>query len=314
MTLYPEVRPVLMGVGATLAAASVVGFVLHRRSGDGPHKEAIANLNARIRAWWVMIALAVTALLAGRVAVTILFAVISFLALREFVTLSAARGSDHRALAACFLLALPGQYYLVATGWYGLFCVFIPVYGFLILPVLAALSADSKNFLVRTAETQWGLMICVYCISHVPALLMLEISGYEDRGILLGVFLVTVVQASDVLQYIWGKLLGRHKIAPELSPSKTVEGLLGGLASAVALGVLMTPLTPFRPMQAAAMSLAIALMGFLGGLVMSAIKRDLGVKDWGHSIAGHGGILDRVDSICFSAPIFFHLVRYFFLP
>jgi len=244
----------------------------------------------------------------------VLFGLVSFLALREFVTLAAVRRSDHSALLLSFFVGLPGQYYLIAIGWYGLFCIFIPVYGFLILPILAALSADSKNFLARAAETQWGLMICVYSISHVPALLMLDIPGYAGRTVLLQVFLMVVAQSSDVLQYVWGKLLGRHKIAPELSPSKTWEGFLGGASSAVVIGVLLSPITPFRPAQALAMSVVITVMGFLGGLVMSAIKRDLGVKDWGSMIQGHGGVLDRLDSICFSAPVFFHLTRYFFTP
>ena len=314
MKLDPGIGAILLGVGIVLVLASLIGVALHIRCRGGPRQAVIANLNARIRAWWVMIAMATAALLAGRTAVILLFALLSFLALREFVTLAAVHGSDHSALLAAFFVALPVQYYLVAIGWYGLFCIFIPVFGFVSLPILAALSADPRNFLSRAAETQWGLMTCVYCISHVPALLMLEIPGYANRSVVLLVFLVAVAQSSDVLQYVWGKLLGRRKIAPELSPSKTAEGFLGGVASAVLLGALLTPITPFRPGQAAAMGMVITLMGSLGGLVMSAIKRDLGVKDWGHTIPGHGGILDRLDSICFSAPMFFHLTRYFFVP
>jgi phosphatidate cytidylyltransferase len=157
-------------------------------------------------------------------------------------------------------------------------------------------------------------MVCVYCISHVPALLALEIPGYADRNMLLVIFLILVVQSSDVLQYVWGKLFGRHKIAPNLSPSKTIEGFIGGVASSTLLGASLFWLTPFKPWQAALMALAITLMGFFGGLVMSAIKRDHGVKDWGNMIEGHGGMLDRLDSVCFSAPIFFHLIRFYFVP
>ena len=91
-----------------------------------------------------------------------------------------------------------------------------------------------------------------------------------------------------------------------------MEGFIGGIASATALGAALYWITPFSPLAAAGMALAITLMGFSGGLVMSAIKRDRGVKDWGHMIEGHGGMLDRLDSVCFSAPIFFHLVRYFY--
>jgi phosphatidate cytidylyltransferase len=157
-------------------------------------------------------------------------------------------------------------------------------------------------------------MISVFCLSHVPALVDLAIPGYESRGVLLIAFLMIVVQLSDVLQYVWGKLLGRRKIAPRLSPSKTLEGLVGGILSATAIGAGLWWMTPFTPLEAAAMSLLITIMGFLGGLVMSAIKRDRGVKDWGHSIAGHGGFIDRLDSVIFSAPLFFHVTRYFWVP
>jgi phosphatidate cytidylyltransferase len=160
------------------------------------------------------------------------------------------------------------------------------------------------------SKIQWGLIICVYCISHVPALLALNIPGYEGRNLLLIAFLVIVVQSSDVLQYVWGKLFGKHKVAPDVSPSKTVEGLVGGVLSATALGAALFWITPFNPWQAALMALAINVMGFFGGLVMSAIKRDRGVKDWGHMIEGHGGMLDRLDSVAFAAPVFFHLTRY----
>jgi phosphatidate cytidylyltransferase len=196
----------------------------------------------------------------------------------------------------------------------GMFAIFIPVYAFLVLPILAALGGDTQRFLERTSKVQWGLMISVFCISHVPALLTLDIPGFEDRHLLLIAFLVIVVQGSDVLQYIWGKLFGRHRVAPELSPSKTWEGLLGGVASATALGAALHGITPFSPLQAAAIAFVVCAMGFLGGLVMSAIKRDRGVKDWGSLIEGHGGMLDRLDSVVFAAPVFFHLVRYWWTP
>jgi phosphatidate cytidylyltransferase len=157
-------------------------------------------------------------------------------------------------------------------------------------------------------------MLAVFCLSHVPALVTLQIPGYGGREILLIAFLVIVVQSSDVLQYVWGKLFGKHKVAPALSPSKTWEGLIGGVLSSTLLGAGLWWITPFTPWQAAGIAFAINLMGFFGGLVMSAIKRDHGVKDWGHLIAGHGGVLDRLDSVLFSAPVFFHIVRYGFTP
>jgi phosphatidate cytidylyltransferase len=156
---------------------------------------------------------------------------------------------------------------------------------------------------------QWGLVLCVWCISHVPALLALEIPGYEGRDAYLLVFFILVVQASDVLQYLWGKFAGRRPIAPRLSPSKTVEGFVGGIASATALGALLAPITPFSVAEAAILSFVITLLGFAGGLMMSAQKRKRGIKDWGTMVRGHGGMLDRLDSVCLSAPVFLHAVR-----
>lgn len=314
MTTEQHTLILLAGVTGILVLASVVGLFLKLRVAQGSPHAVIDNLNARIKAWWMMVGIIGLALLAGRAGVIVLFAFASFVALREYVTITPTRRGDHLALVMSFFVVLPFQYLLIWIEWYGLFSIFIPVYAYLILPILAALSGDARNFMQRTAEIQWGLMIGVFCISHVPALLILDIPGYEDRNAFLLVFLVLVVQSSDVLQYVWGKLFGRRRIAPELSPSKTVEGFAGGVASATALGTALWWITPFSIGAAALISLVIALMGFLGGLVMSAIKRDRGVKDWGEMIEGHGGMLDRFDSICFSAPVFFHIVRYWWVP
>ena len=259
-----------------------------------------------------MVAIFSAALFTGGLGSVILFALTSFFALREFLTLTPTRAADHRALFWAFFVVVPLQYVLVAQRWYGSFAIFIPVYVFLFIPIRCALGGDAQHFLERTAKIQWALMVCVYCVSHVPALLMLDIPGFSGANARLVLFLVLVAQLSDVLQYVWGKLFGRHKIAPVLSPSKTWEGFLGGILSASAVGAALWWATPFNPWQAAALSLVITIMGFFGGLVMSAIKRDRGVKDYGNLIEGHGGVMDRIDSICFAAPVFFHLVRYYF--
>jgi phosphatidate cytidylyltransferase len=257
-----------------------------------------------------MVILLGLAFLAGRTGVILLFALCSFAALREFLTLTAKLRADHLSLAAAFYVVLPFQYYLIWIDWYGLYSVYIPVYAFLLMPIVTALRGDPQRFLVRIAETQWALMIAVFCVSHVPALLTLQIPGFEAKNVLLIAYLVFVVQLSDVLQYVWGKLIGRHKIAPVLSPSKTWEGFLGGTISATLVGACLWWMTPFTFWQSALLSLIITMLGFCGGLVMSAIKRDRGVKDWGNLIAGHGGFIDRLDSVIFAAPIFFHIVRY----
>lgn len=301
----------LSAVTGLLSVASVIGYALKRRYSPQGDNDVVENLNQRIRSWWIMAILLGIALLGGRTAVVLLFAFASFSALREFISLVQARQSDHWALALVFFVVLPVQYIFVWQHYYGMFSIFIPVYAFLLLPVIAALRGDSKGYLVRISEVQWALMICVFCVSHVPALLSLEIPGFEGRNMLLIAFLIVVVQLSDVLQYVWGKLLGRHPIAPNLSPSKTVEGFIGGVVSATLIGGCLAWMTPFSFLQAAALAMMIALLGFAGGLVMSAIKRDRGIKDWGHLIEGHGGFIDRLDSVVFSAPIFFHVVRYF---
>ena len=297
------------GIAAVLLVATTIAELLRWRTRGRPNS-VIDNLVARIRAWWVMAALVGVSFALGRVGVIVLFAVVSLFALREFITLTPTRRGDYWALLVAFYVALPWQYYLIYSDWYGMYTLLIPVYAFLLLPILSASDGDTTRYLERTAKVQWGLMICVFCISHVPALLNLEIPGYEGGNLLLIAFLVIVVQSSDVLQYVWGKLAGKRLIAPRLSPSKTVEGFVGGVLSATALGAALWWITPFTPLQAAALALVSNLMGFYGGLVMSAIKRDRGIKDWGHMIEGHGGMLDRLDSVCFAAPVFFHFTRY----
>jgi phosphatidate cytidylyltransferase len=297
-----------------LMTASLVGWSLKRWVAHGQAHNVIDNLNSRINAWWVMVLLIAASFLLGKTGVILLFAFMSFAALREYITLAYTRSGDHMALVLMFYVALPMQYFLIWIEWYGLYSIFIPVHVFLVLPILASLRGDTTRFLERTAKMQWGLMIGVFCVSHVPALLTLDIPGYQGRHLLLIAYLIVVVQGSDVLQYVWGKLLGRHKVAPLLSPSKTVEGLVGGVLSATVLGAALHGITPFNAWQSALIALVICIMGFLGGLVMSAIKRDRGVKDWGTLIEGHGGMLDRLDSVAFAAPIFFHIVRFWWVP
>ncbi|NYT35595.1 phosphatidate cytidylyltransferase [Allopusillimonas soli] len=299
------------GIGCLLLVATAIGQLLKWRA-PSP-SPVIDNLNARIYAWWVMVVVIGIAFLMGRAGIIILFYLISFYALREFITLTPTRRSDYPALVAAFYFALPVQYLLIWVDWYGLFAIFIPVYLFLLLPILSSFGGDTVRYLERAANVQWGLMIAVYCISAVPALVILPIPGFEGKNLLLVAWLILVVQISDVLQYVCGKIFGKRKIAPSLSPSKTVEGFAGGIALATLVGACLYWITPFKPWQAALIALLVCLLGFAGGLVMSAIKRDRGVKDWGHMIEGHGGMLDRLDSICFAAPVFFHVLRYWWV-
>jgi phosphatidate cytidylyltransferase len=297
------------GLVAILTTASLVAAGLSWRS-PKPLPETLENLNARIKAWWIMVAGITIAFLFGSGGVILLFAFVSFAALREYVTLTNTRHADRWTLIGMFVIIIPTQYYLIWIDWYGLYSIFIPVYCFLAMPALTAIRGDTSRFLERVSEQQWGIMLSVYCISHVPALVTLPIPGNEGRGLLLIAFLIATVQGSDVLQYIFGKLFGRRKIAPNVSPSKTWEGLIGGIVSASALGAGLYWLTPFSPIEAGVLAGLACIMGFFGGLVASAIKRDRGDKDWGHLIEGHGGMLDRADSLVFAAPVIFHIVRY----
>ncbi|MBY6240303.1 phosphatidate cytidylyltransferase [Methylosinus sp. Sm6] len=312
MTVGAKLFVLFTGVVAVLLLASFIGWRLAEQPGSKSRNEMVDNLNARIRAWWAMIAIFALSFMLGKAATLVLFAFTSFYTLREFLSLTPTKPADNLPLAAAFYLLLPLQYVLIWIDWYGLFAISIPVYGFILAPSLAALGGEVDDFLVRIARIQWGLMLTVYCISHAPALLILSIPEFQGQGFLLLFFLITVVQFSDVMQYVFGKLFGRTKIAPSVSPSKTLEGLLGGGLSAVILGASLFWITPFSVWQAAAMAAVIVAMGFLGGLSLSAIKRSMGAKDWGSMVEGHGGVLDRMDSVCFSAPVFFHLTRYFF--
>ncbi|MDU8911435.1 phosphatidate cytidylyltransferase [Aestuariicoccus sp. MJ-SS9] len=294
----------LIGV---LTLATLGGAAMRWRYG---RTDGIENFQHRTYAWWVMVAILTLAILAGRALTLALYAGLSALALYEFLRQRPAEIIRTPTSLAAFAVVIPIQYWLIWVEWYGLFVVFIPVYGFLLIPILAVLQGKTEGFLHNVSEIHWGLMLAVFSLSHVPALLLLDIPGFEGRNILLLAFLVLVVQSSDVLQYLWGKAVGRHKLAPSVSPSKTVEGLVGGVASACAVGAFFAWLTPFTRFEALLISFLAATMGFFGGFVLSAIKRDRGVKDWGVLIPGHGGILDRVDSLVFAAPVYFHFIRY----
>ncbi len=301
------------GVLCLLIIFSLVGRVLKNRRERDTNRSTIDTLNARIRAWWKMCTFFGVSILVGRIGALVVFGIISFLAMREYMTLVPTRRGDHRTLFWSFFVIMPLQYYLVGAQRYGLFAILIPVLAFIFVPTSIAIAGDTSSFLERTAKIQFGLMVCVYCLCHVPALLLLKIPGFEGHDARLLLYLGIVDQMNDILQYAWDKLIGRHKIAWRVSPNKTWEGFAGGVLSATAIGTALWWATPFTPLQSAGMSLVICLLGFAGSLVMSAIKRDIGIKDFGVVIEGQGGILDHIDSLCFAAPIFFHLVRFYFV-
>jgi phosphatidate cytidylyltransferase len=305
--LSPVTRMGLLVLGVLLFASIAVAAL--RRAGPG---KDFSELTSRVQAWWTMAAVFFAAIIVSNRVSLVFFAFLSFWAMKEFITLLKTRPADHHALVFTFL-AIPIQYYWIAIGWYGMFIIFIPVYMLLALPARMVLSKETAGFVASASQIQWGLMIFVFGLSHMAYLLTFrQVGESQANGRTLVLFLVFVVEMSDVLQYVWGKTLGRHKIIPTVSPNKTWEGFVGGVASAMLLSLAIRFLTPFSVMETLMVSLFITVAGFCGGAVMSAVKRDFGVKDFGRTIPGHGGMLDRVDSLCYAAPFFFHYVRFFY--
>lgn len=309
---YVMINPVYMGIGfvwGILVAASVAVFVLTRFF---PEKN-FSELVSRIKSWWVMIGVFSFAVLSSPSISFVFFGLISFLAFREFISLAPLRRADRRTLFWAYL-SIPVQYLLIANQWYGVSIVFIPVWVFFFIPMRLVLSRQTDGFLLSVSMIIWGLMMTVYSVSHAAMLLNLPASEtFQAGGTGLILFLAIVNQGNDVAQYVWGKLFGKSKIIPEVSPNKTWAGFVGGIFSSMVLAAVLSGfLTPFSWWIAMAMGGVIAVTGFIGDVVFSAVKRDLKVKDTGSFIPGHGGILDRIDSLCLTAPVFFHLVHFFY--
>lgn len=299
------------GVWALLIAASLIVWGLHRKTPGDTYDELVR----RTESWWWMIGAFTFAIAVNKIVAIVFLAFISYLALKEYLSLIPTRRID-RALLLFAYLAIPIQYYWAAIDWYGMFIVFVPVWLFMFFPALMALRGDTHGFLRAVGTLSWGLMLTVFALSHLA---MLLVSGRVYNPVASGVgllfFVVVLTQFNDVAQYTWGKLFGRHKVTPTVSPKKTWEGLAGGVLTTVVLAAAMGPfLTPMNPLWSALAGLVIGIAGFLGDITISAVKRDLGVKDTGGLIPGHGGILDRVDSLTYAAPAFFHFFRYFFTP
>lgn len=294
--------------GLLVAASGVI----HLMGLRDPQRD-LGELQQRVRTWWIMVSIFAAAMLLSRTISLVFFAFISFLALKEYLSIIPTRRADRRVLFWVYL-AIPLQYYWVGIGWYGMFIVFIPVYMFLLLPMRMVIIGETRSFLRAAGTMHWGLMTMVFSISHVAFLLVLPAEGNPvGGGAGLVLYLVFLTQSNDIAQYIWGKSFGRHKIIPKVSPNKTWEGFIGGLATTALLAVLLAPvLTPLHWHWALAAGLIIGGSGFIGDVTISALKRDIGVKDSGSLLPGHGGILDRVDSLTYTAPLFFHFVRYLY--
>lgn len=297
-----------------LMVATLIGRVLGRQPQWGLNPAAIDAFNRRVRSWWIICTLLALALLSKGITVTV-FALISFAALREFITLTPTRLSDHRALFWVFFFFLPLQYVLVWYHAYALFSVMIPVFAFVFVPMRIAIAGDPKRFLERVAKIQVGMLICVYCLSYAPALLYLEAPGLTHSvNARLLFLLVLLTLLSEAVQFTWSRLYGRHVIAPAINQSRTWEGFLGSTATIGLIGAALhlANATPFQHLwQTATVSLLVAVMGFAGSMTLSAVKRDRRVQDYGALVEGEPGVLDRADALCFAAPVFYHVARWF---
>jgi phosphatidate cytidylyltransferase len=295
-----------------LLSLTSLGVALWQRL-DRSHDRT--ELIQRLQSWWVMLILLAIALLINRGAALVFFAIVSFLSLKEYLSLIPTRRVDRRVLFWAYL-AIPIQYTWIAIDWYIMFLIFVPVYVFLFLPMRMMLSGETEGFLKAIGTLHWGLMLTVFSLGHLAYLLMLDPQGNPvGHGAGLLVYLLLLTEGNDIAQYLWGKSLGKRRIVPTISPNKTWEGWLGGLATTTLLAFLGAPfLTPFHPVLAIAIGIVIACAGFIGDVTLSALKRDLGVKDSGNLLPGHGGVLDRIDSLTYTAPLFFHITVFFYYP
>jgi phosphatidate cytidylyltransferase len=290
-----------------LIIASLIAVLLKKFH----QKNDYTSLIPRIRSWWMMVIIFTIAISLYKNWAIIFLAFVSFLSLKEYLSLIPTRREDRRVLFLCYLL-IPLQYYFVAKAWYGMFIILVPVYGFIAISIATVLTGKTKNFLQAVSTLHWGVMITIFSVSHLAYLLALPQENYPNMsGASLLMYIVFTTQFNDVSQYVWGNLFGQHKVIPSISPNKTWEGLVGGILTSAILSLFLGPyLTPLNGLESFFMGGAIGLSGFLGDITISAVKRDLQIKDTGTLLPGHGGILDRMDSLFITAPLFFHVLYF----
>ncbi|MGF1770592.1 phosphatidate cytidylyltransferase, partial [Enterovibrio makurazakiensis] len=301
-TILPHSQHVMVSVFAALVAGTAVYLWKSRTTPDGDFLE----LKLRIRSWWWMVGIVFVALFLPLQYTIVFFGFLSFMALKEFLSIVPIRLADRRVIFWAYL-SIPLHYYWLSIEWYGMFIIFIPVYMFLYLPMVAVLIGDTNGFIRSAGVIHWSMMLTVFCLSHMAYLLVLPSKNPDAGSLGMLLFLLIFTQLNDVSQYVSGKCFGKRKIIPKVSPNKTWGGFIGGGVTVVILSYFAAPyLTPLTPLEGMVAGLIISVSGFIGDLVISSVKRDLKIKDTGHLIPGHGGILDRVDSLMFTAPLFFH--------
>lgn len=294
---------IILGV---LILGTISRFPIRKRVTSKSYDE----LKKRTQSWWWMIALLFGAIILGSSSTIFFFGFISFLALKEFLSITPVRLEDRKVIFWLYL-AIPFQYYWLHEGWYGMFIIFIPVYIFLFIPARMILIGKTEGFIRSAGIMHWAVMLTVFCISHLAYLMVLPVKNELAGSAGLILYLLILTQGNDVAQFVWGKLLGKHKIIPRVSPGKTWEGFLGGVITVSVISAYLGPyLTPLTMQESLISGALISLAGFFGDLVISAVKRDLHIKDTGNLIPGHGGLLDRLDSLIYTSPLFFHYLYY----
>ena len=302
-----EIAIVIGLIFGILVFSSTLFWILGRVKPQGDFSELVM----RTKSWWVMATVFVLATILHSIITFISLGLLSFFALRELSSISKnIRETDRKVLIWCFL-SIPIQYYFAYIGHYSLFLIFIPVFMYLWIAFMLVVQGETEDISRSMSILPTQLMLTVFGVSHLAFLLSLpEIEGFKAGGRALLLFVVFITEMNDNFQFIWGKFLGRFKVVPKVSPNKTWEGLIGGVMTTVVVGYFLRFLTPFSEIEVLITCGFIAVIGFIGDVVVSAIKRDIGIKDTGSAIPGHGGLLDRIDSLAVTGPFFFHIVYF----
>lgn len=293
-------------VGGLLGAAGVIllfmTYIL---------RKDVSGIWRTYRGWLIMIPLVLATLAAGREAIVIGVGLLAGLGFREFARATGLyddwwmTGTVYLGIVAVAATSLVSDPKTGVDGWYGLFIV-IPVYvvsAILIVPIARNVAQQQ---LQRVALAILGFVYLGWMFSHLGFLA----NSPHAIGYLL--FLVLAVEGSDIAAFTCGKLFGRRKLRSNISPNKTLGGSAGALGISLILPWLLWFSFPhFDPIDLVLTGLIVGIGGQLGDLTISFIKRDIGIKNMGALIPGHGGILDRIDSLIFVAPLFFHMTRYF---
>ena len=289
-----------------LVISSGITYFLTIKHPNSDFKE----LSMRIKSWWIMIGILFAVLLSSKGIAITFFGFLSFLMLKEFLSIVPTRIDDRQVIFWAYI-AIPIQYFWIYLEWYGMFIVFMPIFIFLIIPMRMVLIGETSGFIRAAGILTWTSMLSVFNIGHIAYLLVLPEKNLAAGNVGLVLFILFMTQFNDVCQYVWGKNLGRHKIVPKVSPNKTWEGFIGGLITITLCSSVVAPLlTPLTAIQGAGAGALISFSGFIGDVVISSVKRDLQIKDSGNLIPGHGGLLDRLDSLSYTAPLFFHYLYY----